>query len=217
MPVVEPKLELIQVGWKMLRTDLMIRPHNRPFEEREGSLDRVGVDVTTYPFVRRVGHRLVLGVFVLYALVALPLVGENAFGLRVGVLLDESVQDLLCAATSLCHEPDVSTALDSTKYHGLIFTPEASTLAFDPATDVGFVGFHSASQQFCVSVLQGGADAMAQVPRRLIGDLENSLELVRGYALSGLTHHIDGGEPLPKRQVGIMEERSGLDGELVTA
>ena len=81
----------------------------------------------------------------------------------------------------------------------------------------GFINFDRSFQQFGVGIPDGGADAVAEIPSGLIGDLQDALQLVRRYPLAGFTHQVDCGKPLLERKVGIMEDRSSGNGELVAA
>src|SRR5204863_306775 len=55
------------------------------------------------------------------------------------------------------------------------------------------------------------------IPGGLVADTEHSLELVGANTLLGLTHDVGSHEPLPKLKVGVVEDGSGHDRELVTA
>ena len=198
----------------MLRTDLMIRPHDRPLEEREGPLDAVGMNVTAHVLFRRVVHGLVLSVLILDALVGLKVVRVDLLGIR-GMLFYESVERL-AVPSLLDNQADTAATLQGSQDHSLVSLVSTSH-ALNTTSDKGLIDFDCPFERFDVGVFQGRTDAMTKVPRRLVGDLENPLELVGRDALARLGHHVDGGEPLPKRQVGVMEDRSSLDGELVTA
>ena len=54
-------------------------------------------------------------------------------------------------------------------------------------------------------------------PGRLVGHAQQLHELVRGQPVLGLDHQRDRQEPLPRRQVRVVEERSGRDAEVVAA
>ena len=50
-------------------------------------------------------------------------------------------------------------------------------------------------------------NAVAEVPRGLVGHPERPLQLVRGDSLAGLAHHVDREEPLPQGKVRVVEHR----------
>jgi hypothetical protein len=85
------------------------------------------------------------------------------------------------------------------------------------AADQGLVNLHDPAQQRCVVVADRVADAVREVPRRLVGDLEHPLELLGRYALLRLDDEVDCEEPLPKRQVRVVKQRPRRDGELIAA
>ena len=60
-------------------------------------------------------------------------------------------------------------------------------------------------------------DAVTEIPGRLVGHFDSPLELEGGYARLGFAHQVNGDKPLAERQVGIMHDGSGGDGELIAA
>ena len=81
------------------------------------------------------------------------------------------------------------------------------------AADERFVGLDDPAQKVALVPLHRGADAVAEVPCRLVGHAERPLELVRAHALLGLAHEVGSEEPLPQGKVGVVEHRPGRDGE----
>lgn len=58
---------------------------------------------------------------------------------------------------------------------------------------------------------------MAKIPRCLVREAQDALQLVGAHPLLGLAKQVDTQEPLPERKVGIVEDRPGSYAELVTA
>jgi len=58
---------------------------------------------------------------------------------------------------------------------------------------------------------------MAEVPCGFVGHAKRALNLAGGHTFLGFTEQQGGKEPLPKRQVRIMEDRSRCDAELIVA
>ena len=58
---------------------------------------------------------------------------------------------------------------------------------------------------------------MAEIPCRFVGHAESPLELIGAHALLGLAEQVDAQEPLPQRQMGIVEDRASGHGELIAA
>ncbi len=93
----------------MFFRDLMIRTHNRTLQETPDVLYGVGINIATYPLVSTVVDRLVLGIFVLNAVVSRPIIGINRFGIRCGMRVNELVKRLsISVLDSLKHNITVS-------------------------------------------------------------------------------------------------------------
>jgi hypothetical protein len=58
---------------------------------------------------------------------------------------------------------------------------------------------------------------MTEIPCGFITDIKASFELISRHSFFGLDHQIDGQEPFPERQMGVMKNRSRCYGELVSA
>ena len=76
---------------------------------------------------------------------------------------------------------------------------------------------HDPAQRLRVYRFHRGADAMAEVPGRLVGDAERPLDLVRAHPLLGLAEQVDAQKPLPQGQVRVIENRPRRDRKLVPA
>ena len=85
------------------------------------------------------------------------------------------------------------------------------------SADPRFVSLDNALQHFGVSFLHGSADAVTEIPSRLIGNAKGALHLVGAHALLRFTHEIDRNEPLREWQVGIVEDGARHYAELVAA
>jgi len=214
-PVVVPPLKLIEVGVKVLRGDLMERPDNRAVEKAPDVLDGVGVELAPDPFFLAVIDRFMLRVAVPDALVGGPLIRHDDLGIVVSVLLDEPVERFLVGGLDGL-EPDLALALDGPDNDGLV-SLVAVAHALDAPAHKGFVHFDDAAQLLGVQFSHSGPDAVAEIPRRLVGNFQRPLHLVGGNALTGLNHKVEGNEPLAERKVRIMENRSGGRRELVAA
>src|ERR1700682_2971101 len=113
-------------------------------------------------------------------------------------------------------EPPRAAPFDGPQDHRLVLAVVPSHAA-PLATDPCFVHFDDARQWDRVLILHGGADAMGQVERSLVGGAEFPLELVCRDALAGLPNQVGGSEPLPEWQMAIGEDRARRDRELVAA
>ena len=74
--VVEAPFQFVEVGVQMLDRDVVISTEDGPLQETPNVFDRVRVNITVYPFLNGVVHRLMAGVLVLYAVVGRPFVRE---------------------------------------------------------------------------------------------------------------------------------------------
>ena len=88
------------------------------------------------------------------------------------------------------------------------------------AADVSLIGFHNASERCFIGSIGNThrlADAMAEIPSRLIGAVQISLKLFRAQSLFRIDHERRRHEPLFERQMSIVENRSLIYGELALA
>jgi len=56
---------------------------------------------------------------------------------------------------------------------------------------------------------------MAEVPRRLVAHSNRALDLASGHAFLCFAEQVRGQKPLAEREMGVIENSSGSDGELV--
>jgi len=85
------------------------------------------------------------------------------------------------------------------------------------AANVGFVNLDRAIQFLRRDFLHRSADAVAQIPRRLVAHSDGALDLARAHAFLGLTEQRSCNEPFPERQVRIVEDRPRRYAKLVVA
>jgi hypothetical protein len=104
--------------------------------------------------------------------------------------------------------------LADANYYLLVSARKAAT---GLAADIGFVNFQNAVHHGPLAFDHGGANAMAQVPSRLVAHSYGALNLASGDAFLGFTEQVSSQEPLVKRQVGIVEDGAGCNGKLVVA
>jgi hypothetical protein len=97
-----------------------------------------------------------------------------------------------------------------------VILPFDVTARIEATADIGFVEFDLTAED-AAFVAHGFADAMADIPSRLVTDFQVPLKLEGAHALLGICEQRDGDEPLHQRQMGIVEKRLGLGRELVAA
>ena len=66
----------------MFFTDLMVGTHNRPLEKAPDVLNRIGVDVATYPFISTMVDRLMLNTLFLKPFISRQFISVNSFYFR---------------------------------------------------------------------------------------------------------------------------------------
>jgi hypothetical protein len=118
-------------------------------------------------------------------------------------------------------ETEIATALTDADYDFFVCraASTADTALF--SADIGFVHFNRSVQHRFVSGGHSLADTVTEIPcgliRALVLSKEYALNLIRAHALAGLANQVGSDKPLEQRQMGIMEDRSGGDTELIIA
>lgn len=202
----------------MLRTDLVIGPDHRPFEQAPDVLNPVRVDIATDPFFLLVIDGLMPRILVGNPLIGRPFVRDNQFGVGRTMLFDELMERFAITRSDLL-QPDLPATLGDADDQGFVLhvVPRPASLAAQPAADKGFVNLDRAVELRRVVLGHGGANPVAEIPGRLVGDAEHALDLVGRHPFLGLHHEIDRYEPFLQWQMGIVEDRAGRDRELVAA
>jgi len=116
----------------------------------------------------------------------------------------------------------LAVALDQSDYRRLLrAAPDSAVfVAFIAvlASDKAFINFNDAGQHLSQSrLVHRVADAVAHKPSAPIRDAQLTLKLLRGYALLGNAHLVDDVFPLAEGDVGVLEDRSNGNGELLAA
>src|SRR5581483_8519399 len=185
------------------------------FEHRPEALNRVRVNGADDVLVVRVADDL-MRVFRGEALVANPFVGHEQAHFVGDRLPYEAFEgrgiDRLDDAGD-----DLAAALDRAD-DGRLARAEAAAPADMPvlglAADEGLIDLDRPEQPPLGAVLHRDADAMAHVPGRLVAaGAEHPMDLMRAHALFRVVHQERDLEPLPQRVLGVLEDRSGDDGE----
>src|SRR5216684_1395011 len=204
----------------MLCRNLMPCANNPAFEKGERGLDRVRSD-THALFVPDVFVCAVIDALMLSAIFRHPEVIELRFVShddihgRIHVTSNDVVHGALVYQIGL-DEVEMPISLADADNGSLVYELVSVAFAFALSADVCLIHLDRASQlMFCLS--HSGADAMAEIPRRLVGDAEHALHLVGGNPLAGFSHQIGNEEPLRQREMGIVEDGSHGYGELIAA
>lgn len=217
VPVVEAPLHFFKVTVQVLDAHLMESPGHRPLEQRPHGFDAVGVNLSDNPLFFGVIDRPMTGVGVLDSNVGFQLVGVNRFGLILHRTLDKVMQGVASDVRDSL-KPNLTSTLDGSGNPGLV-SLIGVTLALRRATYKRFVYFNNSEQCWAVKrvVAHRFADSMAEIPRRLVGHIKRTLQLVSRYPFARLAHQVDRQEPLTQRKVGVVHYRPGSHRKLVTA
>lgn len=220
LSAIESECHLIQIGREMLCADLVPCSHDAALQEREGRFDCVGMNVAL-----NIDAVLVPDGLVFFG-------GDSGFGHgeRIGSefirndhinILAHVLTDVLCHGARLripsMEETQIAIALADSNNHFLRFLSSVDALSDLLPANVGFVHFDSAIKHRLLGFVHGSADAMAEVPRRLVADSKSPLDLIRGHSLACFTEKQGGEKPLLQREMGVIEDRASGHSELVIA
>ena len=191
------------------------RTNDGTLKQTPDSLNAVGVNVAAHPFLGAVVHLLMLGVFVREVAVALPLVGVDGFYVVGNMLLNEGMESLAIRVLDLL-KSNAASALHHSDNDGLV-APVAMAETLCLATNPSLIDLYDAVQWVWVVLSHGRTDAVAQIPRGLVAHSDGALNLVCADALLALKHEVDGEQPFPKRNLGVVEDGVYGHAELVAA
>ena len=196
VPAIEAERHLIQVGRKMLCRDLVPRSNDATFQQREGGFDAVRCHVTPDVDASRVLDCLVLASVdprLHHGLgVALPLIRHHDFDILTDVLFDELGKGPGLDILSL-EEAELTAALFDADHDLLIAVLDRTTVhtaRADLAPYPGLIHLHNAPQRLRVDLLHSRADAMAEIPCRLVGEAKLPLDLACAHALLGFAEQV---------------------------
>lgn len=85
------------------------------------------------------------------------------------------------------------------------------------SADMGLVHPYRARELRAINFGQRSTDPVAEIPRSLVGDSEGSLNLMGTHSVARFTEQICCYEPLPQRQVRVMEDCAVCYGKLIVA
>ena len=216
---VKPKTHFFEVGSEMLCAEVMPRSHDSALEKRERVLDGIGVNISDH-----INFLAMVDCLVLVLVDSSP---NHRFGIANPVIGDDLVQidthavfEVLgeCFGLRILDmiEPEIATTLPDADYDFFLGSMRSASTLFD-AADIGFVHFDCAIEHWFIDLCHCSADAMAEIPSRFVADSERALNLACRHAFLRFTQQQSRHKPLSQRQVGIVEDRPGCDGELIAA
>jgi hypothetical protein len=205
----------------MFRTDFMPRSHDTALEKRKGTFYGVRVNVPHNVDPATMVDRLVscsrdIGPFN-GERIGCEVIGHNYVNIFADMLSDEIGQGSRFNVFGFEHS-QFTIALPDANYD--LFGSVSASVSLpsrSPSADVSFIYLDNAVEFAFISLQHGRSDAMTEVPRRFIAHADSSLNLASRHSLLSLAQEKSSQEPLPQRQMGIMEDRSRGCAKLVVA
>lgn len=219
LPVVETPRHFLQVGGKMFHRDLVPRANDPALKERERRFNRVR-GYAQAVFIADVLFGLVIDALVLHVamsrgaeVVELRLVGHDDIDRLVNVAGDNLVHLFLIQRGIGFDEMKMPAAFADADYWR-VFLPFVGILGV--TSDVHLIDFDRA-RELVFRFFHRFANAVTEIPRRLVRDAEHSFDLVGRDALARFGNQVGDKKPLRERQMRVMEDRSHGYRELVLA
>ena len=215
VPIVVPPFQFFKVAVQMLHAHLVERSDDAPLEQRPDAFDAVGINVAQDPLLDGVVDGLMAGVVVSNAQVGRQFVSVDSLRLVVDRPIDKVVKGMAPHVGDAL-QANVAVPLDGSGDPGLV-TLVGPSFALSLTTNQGFVYFNDSQEGRPIKgvVAHCLTDAMAKIPRGLVGYAQCPLELKSAYALLGFAHQVYCQEPLPQGKMGIVHDGSYRYGELV--
>lgn len=212
----EAKSDLIQVRRQMLFAQMMIRTNDRPLDEAPHRFDSVRSAISIDPLLFSMIDLIVQRFTEIDSLVVGMRIGVNAVHIRPHHVIQEFLNPRV-GYSLFDAKAHSATALESAHDARLITDKRRSAPARFPAVPC-LVVFDCSFQRSRIHFFHRVANAMAQIPRRLVtADSQRAHHLVRGHSFFCLRHQVDGEKPRIQRQVRIMENRLRRNAELIAA
>lgn len=192
----------------------MPRAHDAALEKRESRFHGVRMHVAVCVLPRMIDGL----VKVLLHLVKRPRVDRGFIRHNHFYMAPDIGVDYLAHGRGLrilgANHSQIAIALSDTDYDLFVRTRTPAALL---TANISFVNLDNTPKLLFGGFQHGRSDAMAEVPRRFIADLELALHLIRRHTLARLTKQVGRKKPLPQRQVGIVEDRSRCRAKLIAA
>jgi len=218
LPAIEAKLHLFEIGREMLGANPVPRSHDAALEKREGGFNRIGVNVS-----HDIHARTVINLFVIRSFgfphgrfVRGCIISENNFHVLADILADV-LRERSTFGVSGVEEAEIAIALADAYHYLFVVHASDTAFAFVPSADVSNVHLDLAIQHRFFGLRHSVADAMAEIPCRLVAHSDGALNLAGGHALLGLAEQIRRCKPLFEREMGVVENCPGQHGELIAA
>jgi hypothetical protein len=220
LPAIKPERHFVQIGGEMLCANAMPRSHDPALQERECGFYGIRVYFALHVNLATVIDSFVLCLgnsgFLHREWVGTEIVRHdyiNIFGdILANVSGESSGFHIPCVK-----ESEIAATLPNADYDFFVSSAPTNASAFMLSPDIGFVHFDCAIKHRFVSLTHSGPNAMAQVPSGFVADSDSALHLIRREAFAGFHEQEYRCEPSSQGQVGIVENRTSSDGEVIFA
>src|SRR5271156_624653 len=224
LSAIETEGHFFQVSSEMLCTNSVPSSYNTALEKRKRGFHGVCVNVAHNIDVATVLDRLVSCSRNSSSLhcewVRSEIIRKNYINILADILTDELCN---CSGLNICgmEHAKFSIPLTDTNYDFLFGSASGESISLRTwlsfAAHIGFVYFDLAVEYGLLGFNHCETDAVAEIPCCLITDSKRALNLTSGHAFLRFTKQQGSHKPLCQWQVGIVENRSSGNGELVIA
>jgi hypothetical protein len=222
IPVVKPKLKLIQIERQIFLAHVMVRSYHAPLEQRPERFDCVRVDVAAHILASRVSDKLMLTIVDADGVVSAELIRDHERRMRLRYFAHESGQRIRVSALDDLTD-HISFASDCANDCYLSGRGTAGSLdaifavaILVQAANESLIDFDDPHQLAELRILHSGAQTHAHVPRGLIGaGSEHAMNLECADPLLARDHQVQNLEPHNQRLLGFLEDGSGREREAI--
>jgi hypothetical protein len=217
LSAIESEAHFLKVGLEMLRAEFMPTPAQTALEKRESVFNGVGMNVSAHILFFRVPDELVLILetrSLRHSLVGIQFIGEENIHIFSHVFLEKLFENAPSDFLGV-KQSKFTIALPDSDDWTLSGAAPAMLKSVSLSADISFVHLDLSVEHRLVALGHCSTDAMAQVPSGLVAHSERPLNLTGGYALFCFTEQKRRSKPLFKRQMRVIENRSGCNGELI--
>jgi len=187
LPIVETEAHFVEVSREMLRRDFMPRTHDAALEQGERRFHGVSVNVSVRVFSRVIDSLMqVLLHLIERVRIDGGFISQNHFHMAANVCVDDVPHSLGFGILS-ANQPEIAIALTDANYHRYFALWTPPTLF---ASHVGFVNLDCAVQFLRRYLKHGSADAMAEIPCRLVADSKGALNLAGAHSFFGFAEQV---------------------------
>src|ERR1035437_1803498 len=207
LAVVKTEAHFVKVGLQMLCTNPMPRSDDTAFQQREGELYGICVQIAYCVDTCTVIDGLMFSQdpgLSNCARVHTEIVSHNYVNILTNIFLDILRQCARLHVLSM-EKAEVAAALPNPDDNFFLGSATALVISGSPAwfaAHIGFVNFNRAAQLSWSGFGHCCSNTMTEIPRRLVVDSKHSLDLVSRNPLARFRHQIGNIEPLPQWQVG---------------